>query len=443
MKNLIFTLLVALLGGATNLFAQISWEDFGVEVIDEEWQCINVSESDDNGGHVSMIETPYGTLLYGKFAEINGVLYSNTAIYKDYKIEPTPFTGEFQEVFSVTVKENEVIMVTNIGIYSWFGGGNELIPWGVDIDMNTSNATEEFIVSKIRSNRLLISGDIQFINGEAGFGAVINLGDKGIEKILEKTGFIGTDIDILLDTIWAGYTPSDEAVAIDGISIMAYDLSSGQEVSPNLPIGLTGVGSTLTIEDTLYIVYTDFLEIETKMMKFDGSTWVTLGKAYGKIYEVDGEIYSSPGPIKWTGAGWSFLIGTDSLIGFGEKNFFIEGHWYSITQPGSGVSAYEYADGEEYLQCTDMFIAKLGEPEIEVSIEETEEEVTSDFDLQIFFSGESLIVKSNLTESSMLEVYDLTGKIVLAESVLPGTNIFNFPHHAGLYIANKTKFMKL
>lgn len=441
MKKLIFTLLVALLGGATTnaLFAQINWDEFGVVVIEEEWQCINVSQSDDNtaGGHASMIETPYGTLLYGKFAEINGVLYSNTAMFKDYKIEPTPFIGEFEEVFSINVKENQVIMVTNIGIYSWFGG-NELIPWGLDIDMNTSNATEEFIVSKIRGNRLLISGDIQFINGEAGFGAVINLGDKGIEKILEKEGFIGTDIDLLLDTIWAGYTPSDEAVAIDGISIMAYDLSSEEIISTNLPIALTGVGSTLTIEDTLYVVYTDFIDIETKMMKFDGSTWVTLGKAYGKIYEVDGEIYSSPGPIKWTGAGWSFLIGTDSLIGFGEKNFFVEGSWYSTTEPGSGVSAYEYADGEEYLQCTEMFIAKLGEPEIEVSIED---EVNSD--LQIFFSGENLVVKSDLNQSSVLTVCDLTGKIVLTESVLPGTNIFNFPHHAGLYIANKTKFMKL
>lgn len=438
-------MLVALLGGATtNLFAQFSWEEFNAEIINEEWQCLDVAKSNNDGSSTDakLIETPYGALLYGKFTEINGNTYNAVAMFDDNKIEPVSFSNdEFNQIFDVKIKGNEVIFVTNIGIYSW-EGGDQLIPWGIDIDLNLDNANEERVYSKIYNETFIISGDIQYINGEPGFGAVIDLGSKGIQKIAKREGNTGGDFDLLGDIVWFSYNPSDIAATTDGVCIMGYDLSSDQEVFANIPFWVVGVGSIETINDTMYVVYSDFADLNVKMMKtHDGVLWGETVLFPGtSLFSFDNKLYSNPGPMEFVnGNSWNIIVDMDSTV-MAEDVFFINGFWYGVSNPGFHPLKAEWGDDfSENLCAGDRFIAKLGQPEVEVSLEEVEYYS----DLQIFISGENLIVKSNQTENLMFNVYDLTGKVVISKIILPGTNTVEFPFNNGIYIANKQKILKL
>lgn len=443
MKNLTFIVLVALLVGATNnLFAQESLWELDAIVYPEEWQCVSTAtseeEDDDYLPEASLIETPYGILLYGRFTEINNETYNAAAIFTDTKITNVPFsTSEFEKIYDVGIIEDQVILTTDAGIYSWYGG-TDLIPWGIDIDIDLDI---EWIHSKIIKNFLVISGGIDYINGESAFAGIFDIESRSVFDIIDKYGYFGTDFDILGDSIFFGYFYDE--LSPDMVSFLIYNIETKEVTSPEIPFVVAWVNSIEEYNGALYFGFHNPIDITERFGKFDGENWVMFSDDRTvHLFEFSGMLFSSPGPLKMTEDGvWSVMVDSDSTY-MTEKVFFVNGSWYGVSIPGILPFVAEWGDYADPLCFDDKFIAKLGEPDIEV---EVADEKNNFSELQIFFSGENLVVKSNLTENFILKVYDLTGKLLLSKMILPGqTSAFPLEWNSGLYVTNtKQKILKL
>ncbi|MBP6879795.1 MAG: T9SS type A sorting domain-containing protein [Candidatus Pacebacteria bacterium] len=438
MKNLIAILLTALLGGATTtLFSQISWEDFDAVVVNEQWQCLDFSSNEDGSQTKAYLaETPYGTFLYGKFSEINGNQYNSVAKFSDQKLESAPFVNEeFNQIFQIEVNGDDVIFVTNIDIFSWNGEGN-LVPWGIDIDVSDQDNLEDIIYSKIVSGKLVISGNISYLNGMSAWGAIIDLSSHVIEKIIFKDGYTGGDFDKLFDTVWFSYNYTELGAGPDWKCLLGYDLGTGQEIEPNTPFLINLVGDVEYFNEKIYGVFTDPLDLITKLYTFDGVNWNKISGG-GHLFVIEDNLYISPGPfrLKEDGISWEVIVDSDSTLMF-ERTFWINGFWYGVANPGMSPLKAEWGDDFVENICANKFIAKLGEPEEEVSVTEN---ISENFELYI--SGENLVINSK--QNFLLQIYNISGQKILEKEIFPGNETFHFDQPAGIYLAKNKRFVKL
>lgn len=455
MKKILFTLLVALLGGAaTNaLFAQ--------ELIqsDEEWQCINLEfdvESNLTGDiypFTKMVETPYGILLYGRFNEIDGIAVNNIALYEDYGIENAGITIG-GDVMNVLINGSEVVFITSTGLFTW--DGESITDWGISIEMFAGYQNYWTIEAEIIGEDIVISGFIESINGENYNTVILNKDTKIVEhKILLPGNCRG--FGKMAETFYFGYEywPWGSPTEYDYQPIVSFNTGSLLFSYEQVGIPSSYVTDITEYQGKIYALINRY-PAQEEVVVFNGASWNFTGYyAFGNFIKKDSDLYLSGGIqlntpeetydgdnglLKYNGESWDVL--TDKNQKSVPATTWANNAWYAVEEFGSVNYYTDYQNDEETdylcLAGSSFSIAKLGEPEIEVSVEEN---VISD--LQIFVSGENLIVKSDSNQSSTLLVYDLTGKLVLSEFVMPGINIFNFPHPAGLYIANKTKFMKL
>jgi hypothetical protein len=447
-------MLVALLGGATTnaLFAQTITSD-------EEWQCIDLEfdvEANIIGDvypFAKMVETPYGILLYGRFSEIDGISVNNIALYKDYGIENAGIAIG-GDVMSVLINDPEVIFITSTGLFTW--DGESITDWGINIQMFAGFENNWEIETEIIGEDIVISGFIQSINGENYNTIILNKDTKIIEhKILLPGNCRG--FGKIGETFYFGYDywPWGSPTEYDYQPIISFNTGSLLMSYEQLGIPSAYVTDITEYQGKIYTLINRYPALE-EVLVFDGINWDFTGYfAFGQFIKKDSDLYLSGGIqfntpeepydgnnglLKYNGSEWDIMVDKNqkSIAGTAYAN----NTWYAVEEFGSVNYYTDYQNDEETdylcLANSKLSIAKLGDAEIEVSIIE---EVSSD--LQIFLSGENLIVKSNLIEGSMLEVHDLTGKIVLIESILPGTNIFNFPFNDGIYIANKQKILKI
>lgn len=454
MKNLLFILCATLLGGATTnaLFAQTLVQ------YDEEWTCVEMEfdvEANITGDvypFAKMAETPYGVLLYGRFSEIDGIPVNNIALYEDYGIED-PGIAIGGDVMNVLVNGSEVIFITSTGLFTW--DGESITDWGINIQMFAGYENNWAIEAEIVGEDIVISGFIEFINGENYNTVILNKGTKIVEhKILLPGNCRG--FGKIAETFYFGYEywPWSSPTFYDYQPIVSFNTGSLLMSYEQVGIPSAYVTEITEYQGNIYALVNRYPSLEEVVM-FNGVSWNFTGYyAFGNFIKKDSDLYLSGGIqfntpeepydgnnglLKLNGENWEIM--TDKNQKSVGATTWANNTWYAVEEFGSVNYYTDYSNNEETdflcLAGSSFSIAKLGEPEIEVSVEES---VISD--LQIFLSGENLIVRSNSNQSSTLLVYDLTGKIVLSENIMPGTNIFNFPHPAGLYIANKTKFIK-
>lgn len=454
MKNLIAILLTALLGGATTnvLFAQTITSD-------EEWQCIDVEFDVENNitgdvyPFVKMVETPYGVLLYGRFTEIDDIAVNNIALYKDYGIENAGIAIG-GDVMNVLINGSEIVFITSTGLFTW--DGESITDWGINIQMFAGFENNWEIKTEIIGEDIVISGFIQSINGENYNTIIMNKDTKIIEhKILLPGNCRG--FGKIGETFYFGYDywPWSNPDSYEYQPIVSFNTSSLLMSYEQVGVPSPYVTALTEYQGKIYALINTYPALE-EVVVFDGMNWNFTGYfAFGQFIKKDSDLYLSGGIqfntpeepydgnnglLKHNGTGWDIL--TDKNQKSVKANAWVNNTWYAVEEFGSVNYYTDYQNDETDYLClanSKLSIAKLGDAEIEVSVEE----MGPSDDIQIFLSGENLIVRSSLTESSMLEVYDLTGKIVLTESILPGTNIFNFPFNDGIYIANKQKILKI
>lgn len=448
--------MTALLGGATTnvvLFAQTFIES------NEEWQCINMefdveaNITADIYPFAKMVETPYGVLLYGRFTEINGVAVNNLASYKDYGTEDADIDLG-GDVLQVLVNDSEVIFITSTGLFTW--DGESITDWGINIQMYDGYENHWAIEAEIIGEDIVISGFIQTINGENYNTVILNKDTKIVEhKILLPGNCRG--LGKTGETFYFGYEywPWGSPGDYEYQPIISFNTNSLLMSYEQVGIPSPYVTTLTEYQGKIYALVNKYPALE-EVVVFDGMNWNFTGYfAFGQFIKKDSDLYLSGGIqfntpeepydgdnglLKYNGSEWEIMV--DKNQKSVKATAWVNNTWYAVEQFGSVNYFTDYQNEEETdylcLANSKLSIAKLGDPEIEVSVEEMEPS-----DLQIFISGENLIVKSNLTESSILEVYDLTGKVALTETVMPGTNILYFPQPAGLYIANKQKILKI